>query len=195
MSNIARRDLVLFLVGIDAQGQPGGEVGGITRLQKLLFLLEKEGHITPTKDGFEFTPYKAGPYSSKLYDDLEFLRNIGLMESEVVAEATEPEKAEVDLLTFEELMGDGSESPAPFDDGVQAADAYEEHRFRLTERGLKRMEALLGDGKCQPVVDGIRKIKSKYGGHSLIDLLRYIYTKYPDMTTESEIRDKVLRNR
>jgi hypothetical protein len=193
MAHIARRDLVLFLVGTNTDGRFSGEIGGITRLQKLLYLLEKEGHITPTKDGFEFTPYKAGPYSSKLYDDLEFLENLGLIESEVVAEATEPEKAEADLLSFEELMGDGSESPQNPTNVIAGEDAYEEHRFRLSPQGLKRIQELVEKGDYQPVVDGIRKIKSRYGNHSLMDLLRYVYTKYPEMTTESEIKDKVLK--
>ena len=193
MAHIARRDLVLFLVGTNPDGKMGGEIGGITRLQKLLVPLEKEGHVTPTTDGFEFTAYKAGPYSSKLYDDLEFLENLGLVESEVVAEATEPEKAEADCLTFEELMGDGSETPQNPADSIPGD--YEERRFRLTPTGMKRIETLLSDVDYQPVVDGIRKIKSKYGRFSLMDLLRHVYTKYPEMTTESEIKEKVLKKR
>ncbi len=43
------------------------------------------------------------------------------------------------------------------------------------------------------MIDGIRKIKRKYGNYSLSDLLYYVYTKYPEMTTESAIKDKVLR--
>jgi hypothetical protein len=202
MSHITRRDLVLLLVGANPEGKAGDEVGGITRLQKLLYLLEREGHIVPTKDGFDFTPYKAGPYSAKLYDDLEFLENLGLIESEVVAEATEAEAAEVeaeaaevDLLNCDELLGNGIETSTSSFGGLVAADAYEEHKYRLTGEGLKRMEELLSKGEYQPVVDGIRKIKSKYGHFSLSDLLHYVYTKYPEMTTESEIKDKVLRKR
>jgi len=43
--------------------------------------------------------------------------------------------------------------------------------------------------------DKIKKIKSKYGALSLQDLLHYVYTKFPDMTTASEIKGKVLRRR
>ena len=53
--------------------------------------------------------------------------------------------------------------------------------------------AILNPG---PAVDGIRRVKSKYRGHSLRDLLRHVYRKFPEMTTESEIIDAVLdRNR
>jgi len=45
------------------------------------------------------------------------------------------------------------------------------------------------------ILEKIRRIKTKYGALSLQDLLHYVYTKYPDMTTASEIKDKVLRRK
>lgn len=189
MSHISRRHLVLMLIGLDEDGSIGDSVGGITRLQKLLYLLEKEGHLTPSGDGFDFSAYKAGPYSSKLYDDLEFLENLDFLESEVEAETTDAETAEVDLLDFDELMGTDD------DEGPASADAYEERRFQVTEKGMGHIESMLSSGDYEPIAEGIRKIKSKYGHHSLNDLLYHVYTKYPDMTTESEIKDKVLSRR
>lgn len=193
---IGRRNLVLLLLGIGADGKLLSGEGGITRLQKLLFLLEQEQHLTPTKDGFEFSAYKAGPYSSRLYDDLEFLENLDLIEGQVSAEATEPEAAEVDLLDFDELISDTGDVSSPqANDGHTAADAYEERRFTITEAGKDRIKTLIESGKYEPIIDGIRKVKRKYGHYSLSDLLYYVYTKYPDMTTESEIKDKVLGKR
>jgi hypothetical protein len=194
MPEIDRRNLVLLLVGINPGGEIGEGIGGITRLQKLLYLLEQEERLTPTEKGFEFTAYKAGPYSSKLYDDLEFLENLGLLESEVAGEATSPEAAEVDLLNFDELMDDGADASPAGVDGL-AADAYEERRFRISKEGIKRIQSLVDSGQYKPVIDGVRRIKRKYGDYSLSDLLYYVYDKYPDMTVESEIKDKVLRKR
>lgn len=196
MAKIDHRPLVLLLIGLQSDGSVGDGIGGITRLQKLLFLLEKEGGIMPTSDGFEFTAYKAGPYSSRLYDDIEFLENIDCLKSEVTADATVGEAAEVDLLDFDELMSESPNVSSPkADDGYTAADSYEERKFILTEKGKQKIEELLGSGKYTPFVDGIRKIKSKYGKYSLSDLLYYVYTKYPEMTTESEIKDQVMRRR
>jgi hypothetical protein len=48
-------------------------------------------------------------------------------------------------------------------------------------------------GELRPVVEGIQKMKSRFGNHSLSDLLQYVYTKYPAMTVESEIKDEVLK--
>ncbi len=194
---ISKRDLVLLMLGADASETGESEVGGITRLQKLLFLLEKEQGFTPAGSGFEFTAYKAGPYSAKLYDDLEFLENLGLLESEVAAEATDAEAAEVDLLDFDELLGDSAASSTDGEpvDGFAAADAYEERRFSLTEDGRARVQKMLENEELEPAVEGIRKIKSRFGSHSLHDLLYYVYTKYPELTVESEIKEQVLGRR
>jgi hypothetical protein len=194
MPQISSRDLLLLLIGIGADGKASDGLGGITRLQKLLFLLEKEEHLTPTGDAFDFSAYKAGPYSAKLYDDLEFLENLGLLESEITAEATAPEAAEVDKLNFDDLIeGNDGGADANDEQTMKAADAFAERRFRLTDDGKKKIERLLSDGQLRPVVDGIRRIKSRFGNHSLSDLLYYVYTKYPKMTVESEIKDQVFR--
>lgn len=194
MAKIDRRSLVLLLLGIQPDGKIGDGIGGITRVQKLLYLLEREGGLAETEDGFEFTAYKAGPYSSKLYDDLEFLENLGFLNSEVTAGATDAEAAEVDMLDFDDLMSEKPDVSAPqADDGYLQEDAYEERKFSITPDGTSRIEKLLSSGELNPVVEGIRTIKRKYGHYSLSDLLYYVYTKYPDMTTESEIKEKVLK--
>ena len=189
MSTIGTRDLVLLVIGLGKDDQFNEALGGITRLQKYLYLLEREGGVHAAGDGFGFEPYKAGPYSSKLYDDLEFLENLGLLESQVTAGTTEAESVEVERLNYDDLFGDGSSTS----DGALAADAFEEHRYSLTTNGVAHVRKLLSDPRYQRDVEGIRRIKSRYGTFSLSDLLRYVYTKYPEMTTESEIRDKVLR--
>lgn len=194
MPSISKHGLTLLLLGVGAEGGISEGLGGITRLQKYLFLLEKEGGIIPKEGNFQFEAYKAGPYSSQLYDDLEFLENLGLIESEVTAQATVEEATEIEELTFDDLMGDGGEEvDGEQYDGFGASDACEERRFILTGEGRRKVEDLLGNAQYQPVVNAVRKIKSRFSSHSLSDLLYYVYTKYPDMTTESEIKDKVLR--
>lgn len=192
MAQIGRRDLLLLLIGVDEEGTSAGTVSGITRLQKLLFLLlEQEEAIRPRGSGFEFEAYKVGPYSAKLYDDLELLENLGLIRTEATAEATVTETVDINRLSFENMMGGFDELTG----GSGAADSFEERRFALTEEGRKRVENLLESREYDPVVDGIRKVKSKFIHYSLRDLLRYVYRKYPGMTTESEIIDEVLGRR
>lgn len=192
MPHISRRDLELLLLAVGPEhGEMTSGISGITRLQKLLYLLQEEVHVTPSGDGFQFEAYKAGPYSAKLYDDLEFLENLGLVESEITAEATAAEAAEIDKLSFDELMGTGPE----LDRDSTTSDSYEERRYTLTKKGLTRVQAMLSNPELAPVIEGIRKVKSRFGSYSLNDLLHYVYTKYPAMTVESEIRDQILRRR
>lgn len=191
METIGRRDLLMLLIGLSEDGRPTASVSGITRLQKFLYLLEREAGIVPTGDGFAFEPYKAGPYSSKLYDDLELLENLRLLEAEATAESTDTETADLSRLTYEDLVGGFDQLEQPNDEDR----AFEERRFSLTQKGLRRVEDLLKAGTLEPVVDGIRTIKSKYGHYSLSDLLYCVYSKYPEMTSESEILDKVLKRR
>lgn len=214
MGTIGRRDLLLLLIGLDFSSAEAG-FGGVTRIQKLLYLLDVEEGIAPRVDGYNFEAYKAGPYSPRIYDDLEFLENldyirrsasnesitstgnqdeVAIGDLEVSAEASEPEKAEMDL-TFDQLMGPQDVIALMPDEVAPTADSYEEARYCLTERGKKRVEELLEDPGCKPFVDGIRRIKSKFSRHSLNDLLYYVYTRHPGMTTESEIKEKVLRRR
>ena len=193
MNHINRKDLILLVLGVDVKDDFGEGINGITRLQKFLYLLEREENLKPNANGFEFVAYKAGPYSAKLYDDLEFLENLSLITSEVSGEATEGEAAEVEM-SFEELMGDCTDTvEGKISDALMTADVYEERRYRLTENGKNRVEKLFQRGEYEPVVNGIRRIKSKFGKYSLNDLLYYIYTKYDEMATESEIKDKILR--
>jgi len=194
MARISRRELILLLVGIDPGGGIGAtELGGITRLQKYIFLLEKEGSLTLSDEGFDFVPYKKGPYSSQLYDDLEFLENLGLLESQITSVATDDEAEEMEALTFDFLMGDEGKAKASEEGLAATEDAYEERRFRLTKKGRERVERLLNDQAFSAVVDSVRRVKSRFVNHSLNDLLYYVYTHYPEMTTESDIRGKVLR--
>lgn len=178
--------LLLCMIGLSGQSITG-ELGGITRLQKLLFLLEKEMGITAKNDQFHFEAYKAGPYSSKVYDDLEYLENLGFLRGEIVGESTDEESLELEKLNFDDLIEEKSES--------NYADAYVERNFSLTDKGRNKIEQLLEKNEYQPFLEGIRKIKSKYGNYSLSDLLFYVYTKYPEMTSNSEIKDKVLSRR
>ncbi len=176
--------LMMLLAAPGVRGTEGEPIQGTTRLQKLLFLMEHEANLKPTKgDDFDFTAWKFGPVSKELYDDLEKLENLGLLDSEPVSE---PSKAELDEfgLSFEDLMGE--------EETQSSRDSFEEKRYRLSEKGLKWVR----DHELHTTAfDKIRKIKEKYGALSLQDLLHYVYTKFPDMTTASEIKGKVLRRR
>jgi hypothetical protein len=93
------------------------------------------------------------------------------------------------LMGPEDVMAPGPDEIAP------TADSYEDTRYALTEEGKKKVEELVSRQEYKPFVDGIRKVKSRFAKYSLNDLLYYVYTRHPEMTTESEIKEKVLRRR
>jgi len=177
------RQRVVLLLYQDEAGNVEG-VDGITRLQKYLFLVQQgdEGPRAVDADA-NFEPYKFGPCSRKLYDDLELLENLELITSEPIAPASEVEEQESEL-TFEFLMGD--------DDEAAAEAQLEEKRFQLTEKGRELAESIVRDQAAADEVNAIRRVKSKFASYSLRDLLRYVYRKYPAWTTQSEIRDQIL---
>src|SRR5258708_27375700 len=121
--------LMMLLAAPGVRGKEGEPIQGTTRLQKLLFLMEHEAKLKPTKGSdFDFTAWKFGPVSRELYDDLEKLENLGLLESEPVSE---PSKTELDEygLSFEDLMGE-EETPA-------SSYSFEEKRCRVRYKGLR----------------------------------------------------------
>lgn len=64
----------------------------ITALMKYLFLLQVEGR---TKGLYHFIPYKYGPFARQVYDDLNVLKERGLIT--VSAAATDPEKERTEI--------------------------------------------------------------------------------------------------
>ena len=194
-STIGRRQLLMLMLSLRPDGDVGDGLGGITRLQKYLFLLEQEEHIVPTSDGFGFKPYKAGPYSRKIYDDLELLENLGLIVSTENGEANQWEQIEIADLSFNHLMGDEANSlSSESGDLASTADSLQERKYTLTEKGRGFVSDLLAKPEWKPFAEGIRKVKSRFSRHSLQDLLYYVYTKYEaeGWTSESEIREQVL---
>ena len=73
--------LLLYAKGHKKQFEP---IRGRTRIMKMVFLFDKEvrkkfnlDKVIPNNVLPDFTPYDYGPFSSKVFDDLEFLVELG----------------------------------------------------------------------------------------------------------------------
>lgn len=165
-------DLILMLLGAPGSPRPY-ELDGITRLEKLLFLAEREGDLPPqVQSVFEFKPYDYGPYSKDVYEAAELLERFGLLKESRVYQGSGLDEME------EVLVGADRE-------GV-------ERRFTLTENGRVVADELM---KRHPgVAAALKIIKERFGRMSLQQLLQYVYTAYPDTAAKSRIRRKVLGN-
>ncbi len=62
----------------------GQQVEGITRMQKLVFLAERELRDLDEEEFYDFEPYDYGPFSKELYADIESLAEEGYVEEEEV---------------------------------------------------------------------------------------------------------------
>jgi uncharacterized protein YwgA len=75
--------LLLYVQG--PTGQIGEEIVGKTRLMKLVFLLLKEvGLEENISDDSSFEPYKYGPFDSEVYDSIDALKELHVLEENPV---------------------------------------------------------------------------------------------------------------
>ena len=168
VEGIDTADLVLLILGA-GEGRSGFR--GITRLEKILFLLSKEVPHPENVAVPEFEGYKFGPFSKDVYDSLEFLRSINLVNAD-------DSPSTDDALELSEV-----------DPGI--ARFYEPRTFRLTRDGRIVWDRLLGKLPSS-FRDALLHLVTRYGGLSLPELIRYVYAQYPEYTSKSLIRGKVL---
>jgi len=169
----------------------GGEneaIRGVTKLVKLLFLLDKEGgfgkYLSLSEDpeepeGYEFEAYNFGPYSDEIYEDIEMLKEENLLD--VVRER----------YNYYAEAADRHESisRADLEDSTEA----DVEIFSLSSNGEKIGKLIFENELSEEERNKLVEIKKKYNSIPLHKLLKYVYEKYPEVTTESLIKDKVLK--
>ncbi len=75
-----KSDLILLLLNEDNKHP----ISGITRFEKLVFLIQKEvlDKSDNIKIKFDFGPDRFGPFSMQVYDELDFLKSVGMIKDE-----------------------------------------------------------------------------------------------------------------
>jgi uncharacterized protein len=139
-----------------------GAVWGKTRLQKLLVVIAKETEIPSLVPGF----YQHYAYNFGPFDHL--------VDHDVT-----------------QLCGAGVvrvEAPKSSSRTDRRVDAV----FALTARGEKFANALARSPEGKKVLEHLQRIAAKYARMPLPELIRYVYTTYPEFTVKSKIRDEVL---
>ena len=167
--------MVLLLLATPTRWEEAtNRINGITRLEKLLFLVDKECNYGDALDEpFVFVPYHYGPYSKEVYEAVELLEEAGLIIEQRGFTDSELDRAE-------EL----------FYSGVATEISYE-RQFILTDDGRSVASYLF---RNHPQLEAeISRIKDTYAGLSLQTLIYHVYTEYPDYAAKSVIRDKIVR--
>jgi len=158
IDQIDRRTDVVFILFHHA-----GSIRGITKLQKLLFLVEEETEFFEEygdKLAFEFSAHKMGPFSKHVYEEIRFLQQLKAIE-------TKPMEGKPDVEGLTNKV------------------------FHITPKGEKIASELSNQLESK-YDEELRALVEKYNPMELRDLLRYVYEEYPAFTTESEIKDEIL---
>jgi hypothetical protein len=181
-----RLDLALLLLG--PESDPASGVFGTTRFMKMLFLAVKElGIDALVPNPYRFQPYKLGPFSAEVYDDLDVLVRSKLVARRNLDSDGEPViQADLAVRRSVEKLNGGLAA-------VERLPALSAH-FRLTGPGRRFAAALLASAEKSrhDLARGLGAVRAHYGTMPLAELLRYVYSRYPEYTTESEIIEKVL---
>lgn len=206
---VDRRELlVLLLYATGSKGEDCEPITGITRLQKLLYILKREKNIEEiSRNYFTFEPYKFGPYARQLYDDIAFLENLGFLKSSGRSLQIQPSK--IGTISLPSLVGFGDHSASRADieearagydyqigddpDTVREED-LQEKVFKLTPKGANAAIKILQQipsGESKALQAKLTEVKHFYGAMTLRRLLNYIYRRYPESAVASEIIDKV----
>jgi hypothetical protein len=168
----ALKDLMVLLLHASS---PRGEtaVHGVTRLQKLLFVLEQKVAVHS-----RFYAYDYGPFSEEVNDAAEALRLAGLMEGSRGAAVGPP--------SFAEMMAVVAQRAVPFK-GRTADD------FVLNERGHEAAERLRRSNRAyDELYKYVQTLRSEW---DTPDLLERVYEAFPKYAEKSRIRDQVAARR
>ena len=184
-----RKDLLLLLLYSPGMTKQFNEpIKGRTRILKMLFIFKTEAlkyfkkNTNITEDNFyDYFPWKFGPFSSQVYDDITFFLLRGFITSQ---------DSEGDILPeaiLEERYGQSISGTQP----SEAQDVYQEfieEKFFLTDKGVKftcdNLYCVLSQSQKNLLIN----FKKKMNSTSLKAILSYVYEMYPDMTKKSQLR-------
>lgn len=174
--------LLLLLWASGKRGITAESIQGRVRIMKLLFLMKMDAGLDRyISDYYAFAPYKLGPFEKAVYDDLDALVERNIIERKPAKE----NQLGLESRLLKELEGEES---IDFDRTKSNA------IYTLTDTGKKfaRAYAKGAEQVDATILNKIRYIKSTWASQPLRRLLKYVYEKYPEYTTESEILEKVL---
>lgn len=164
----AIKDLMVLL--LHANNKRGhSAVHGITRLQKLLFVIEQN-----LASQSRFYAFNYGPFNEEVNDAANALRLAGFLRGAQSVSAEPP--------TFDEMMATVIERSGPREDAVT-------EEFALSEEGHRAAERLRQSSRAYDRLYAyIQRLRSDWDKP---DLLRRVYKTWPKYAERSLIRDEV----
>ena len=153
---------------------------GVTRLEKLLFILQKETDFEGMESLYSFTAHNFGPFSKEVYGAIDFLESC-----ELVCVGERAYSSHYANVGESELLREISDEQEyePMNEDVGAT----EKLFSLTKNGhivAKKLEEIIKNRHPKDI-EKLYGIVRRYGNMPLNQLIRYVYRRYPDMTVKS----------
>lgn len=186
------KDLIMLLLYVPGfRSQKLESISGRTRITKIIFLFEKEvwprfkfNEVITQEDLPDFRPYHFGPFSSDVFSDIEFLKNLKLLKITIEQSEQPSEEEALEYKWWLEEVDVTEEEPGD----------YQTERFELTPLGVSFVEQRLLPRLKPEQYLALAELKARCNGISLKTLLRYVYSKYEETTTNSKIRDEIMEN-
>lgn len=172
-------DAIVLLLGASTRNPrlTPGHLEGITRLEKLIFLLERETAARSwLSEDADFRPYNFGPFSSKVYQAVDMLAA-----AQIIDDSGTNAKTQEDSWERDNVIGAISSEINP----------YVTREFKLTDRGWRYYTVLL-ERLPNGTIDELEDFKTRFAALPLRQLVRYVYQRYEDFTIRSVIRDEIL---
>ncbi len=133
-------------------GRQGEPITGITRVEKMAFLGLRKPALKPVCDKMKFLPDNFGPFSSSLKDDLEYLKDLGVIEVEI-ADSQSPQ--------YDELAQEDGDFVSPA-------------TYRLSSNGLEVARKLWAKFDPREQTE-LHELKAEYNSWNLDQLVRHVY--------------------
>ncbi len=178
-------DVLLLLLYAPEFGVNCNPIAGITRLDKLMFILSKTKEFSNLfHEDYEFIPYNFGPFATELLDDLEALIAEEVVHRNKIKDGGDSSSTR-DAEIIDEETGELPENEVSWD-------MYSFDSYSLTAFGKEVSEKLFNDASIEQQQKVIQ-VKESYNSLKLSSLLRFVYESFPDYVIKSVIRDEVLR--
>lgn len=178
-------DYLLLLLYLDNKSP----ILGAIRLEKMMFLFNNE--IAPRlKDtGLdsdklpEFIAYNFGPFSKDVYEQVELFKGIGFLQV-------------INLKAKEELIEADDWEEGPFSKeldytGFQLNEEKRYYKYQMLDLGADYVSEKICPELTAEQLTMLLQFKKKITSLSPKQILRYVYTKYPDFTSNSLIKNEV----
>lgn len=178
-------DYLLLLLYLDNKSP----ILGAIRLEKMMFLFNEEIAPRLKKMGLdsdklpEFIAYNFGPFSKDVYEQVELFKGIGFLQV-------------TDLKAKEELIEADDWEEGPFSKrldyaGFQLNNEKRFYKYQMLPLGENYVSKKICPELKAEQLDMLLQFKKKITSLSPKQILRYVYTKYPDFTSNSLIKDEV----